>query len=569
MVQNSFPNRLKTAEVEFMRRLDLCAERRGLGLKVVDWSHEIAESGADFVLSLHEVSPKLTPVPTICAMWNPPSGIRNDPVRCENIRSFDGYMAASRATEHFIAEQNAVCAGPPKPVADFRFYPTAPSRIAQASSYDSVVYLGVHWDGQRHGDFLTSLARDDSISLYGPPEAWSHVGAAYRGSIPFDGTSVIRRLAEHGIALCLHRQPHKLDDTPSMRLFEAASAGCLIICDDIGFAKDAFGDSIFVLADDESRDERVRQILAWARANHRKAGEMARASQRIFERRFSLDVLLPKVLSFGRTVSTLHRKPMRRALFKPSRPKLDVIYFASGPRDLGILAAVAQLSDQTYRPLRLVVVHQDRGGDTRATPPTAEGPLPITSIDIADVGGSISERLNDHIAADFVAILAANHEWAPHHLALSMAALIQTPDVQAARATRVLIARDGGRVTAPNFSGDAQRPVEENRRLEGPDRATGSAACRIDPDGRARDVSDLGNFVFRSRVFKDRIQIRTVNGLSSGETSPDGAPALTVSILSAATMDYPDAAINCVASGWVTVFQRDVSVEQIPTVEFA
>ncbi len=355
-VQNSFPNWRNTAELEFVRRLKLCAERLSIDAHVVECSDDVLTSGAEFLISLHEASPKLTPVTTLGAMWNPPSGIRPDPTRCDFVASYDGYLSASPSVSRLINEQAQRFAGPPKPVAAFRFFPTSPSMIAEASTHESLAYLGVHWDGARHGNLLDGLAAEDLVSLYGPQTAWQHAGSAYRGTIPFDGVSVIRRLAEHGIVLCLHREPHVAEDTPSMRLFEAASAGCLILSDAIPFAQETFGSSIFILPDGEGRAEFVRETLAWAKARPRQARDMARASRAIFERHCSLDVLLPKVVEFGRTVKKrLNMRPTSTYLPWVA-DRIDVLYILDDTAQRDADHAIATVNAQTHGQIRLILV---------------------------------------------------------------------------------------------------------------------------------------------------------------------------------------------------------------------
>lgn len=315
---NSFPNLSNSAELELINRLRLWSCRTGVDFHEVTTSHDILNLNANLVLNLHEVSPKLTPATTLGTMWNPPSGIIHDRTRCEFIRSYDGYLPASDCVRSFVKKEvfdnSTTNIGS---ISGFNFYPSCLANIRSAKSYNSLVYLGVHWDGFRHNDVLQDLASTNSISFYGPSSAWKHIPQAYRGSIGFDGQSVVNEIAEHGVVLCLHRQPHIECNTPSMRLFEAASAGCLIISDAIEFAKVTFGDSIFIMPETEDRAEFIREKLSWSAANPRKARDMARNSQSIFEKNYSLDILMPKVLDFGRSLSRSRlKRPFVQRVFR-------------------------------------------------------------------------------------------------------------------------------------------------------------------------------------------------------------------------------------------------------------
>ena len=496
-VQNSFPNGSHTAELEFIRRLRLCAERQSIDVRVAAWSSEVLASGSEFLLSLHEVSPKLTAIPTVGAMWNPPSGIRHDPTRCAFAASFDGYLSASPNVTQFIGELSAGAAGVPKPVADFRFFPSSPRGIAQASSHASLAYLGVHWDGARHGALLDGLARDGLISLYGPESAWRHVGSAYQGQIPFDGVSAIKRLAEHGIVLCLHREPHLAEDTPSMRLFEAASAGCLILSDSIPFAHATFGDSIFVLPDGEGRADFIRETLAWAKANPGRARDMARESRRIFEQHCSLDVLLPKIVAFGRSVAgrVIERPRLPRWPWRAER--VDVFCVLDGSNDREADRAIAVVNAQTYRPIRLILVRADTESGAGPTVRPRSG-ITITTVATRTDPNDPGAVLARHVASPFIACLHPGVEWAPNHLATLAETLRGAPDAEVARAGRVLITRPGTFICAPNFSGDLHGRVREDRLLDSADAAVGA---RHRGEANPRDLMARSDWLMTRRAL--------------------------------------------------------------------
>lgn len=461
-VQNSFPKQGHTAENEFVRRLQLCAERLSIEVYVVDCSADVAATAVDFLLSLHEVSPKLTPTLTIGALWNPPSGIRRDPIRCNFVGSFDGYLSASRSVTGFITEQIARFSGVSKPIADFRFFPTSPSGIAQATSYGSLAYLGVHWDGARHGDFLDQLTRDGLLTVYGPQSAWRHAGSAYRGGIPFDGTSVIRRLAEHGIVLCLHRDPHVAEDTPSMRLFEAASAGCLILSDAIPFAAETFGDTIFVLPDGEGRTDFVREKLAWARANPGRARDMAQASKAIFEQHCSLDVLLPKVVNFSQEIERRYsdRKSLHRLFRWPDR--IDVICDLRDSQGLNLEDAIAIANVQIHRSIRILVL-RTAGHKCSVKPRIRPRPgVCVTEIFLTTAQSPWAALGLISSPSRFVTKLNAKTTWAAWHLSSLARALQSTKGPTVALSSSVISVSEDSLAAPPNFSGELSKQVSEN-----------------------------------------------------------------------------------------------------------
>ena len=133
----------------------------------------------------------------------------------------------------------------------------------------AIMYAGVHWDGSRHGAVFRGLDGRVPLKLYGPPEPWAGRGGAYRGTLPFDGISVITAIREAGIALCLHKAAHRDANCPTMRLFEAAAAGALIITDDFEFPREWFRDSVlYVDAELPARDARRADRVARRMGQH-------------------------------------------------------------------------------------------------------------------------------------------------------------------------------------------------------------------------------------------------------------------------------------------------------------
>ena len=80
-IQNSFPNRPRIAEAEWIRRFMIASERLGFDAIEVVTSDDILRVAPNCVLVTHEFSPKLTPFPTIGLNWSPPAFFADDPVQ--------------------------------------------------------------------------------------------------------------------------------------------------------------------------------------------------------------------------------------------------------------------------------------------------------------------------------------------------------------------------------------------------------------------------------------------------------------------------------------------------------
>ena len=99
-VQNSFPNHPENAEAEWIRRCFTACSRLGFEPVEVITSDDIIRCQPDCVLVTHEVSPKLTPFPTLGLMWSPPAFYAEDPVRRRSILSLDGHLCGSRKSRN-------------------------------------------------------------------------------------------------------------------------------------------------------------------------------------------------------------------------------------------------------------------------------------------------------------------------------------------------------------------------------------------------------------------------------------------------------------------------------------
>jgi len=158
-------------------------------------------------------------------------------------------------------------------------------------------YAGINVDSKtvRHEEIFKYLDSQGLIDLYGPKringkENW--VGfKSFRGSIPFDGHSIMKTANASGITLALHHEAHASFSMPTNRLFEGIAAGTLVITDRMQFVMENFEDSVFVLDFNLSKIEKakqIEQIINWANKNPEEAREKIAKAQEIFLEKFEL-----------------------------------------------------------------------------------------------------------------------------------------------------------------------------------------------------------------------------------------------------------------------------------------
>lgn len=466
---DSFPNRPHTAEKEFIRRSLVAFGRLGWEGRAVATSDEVLAYAPDVVLATHEFTPKLTAVPTIGLMWNPPRQIAADPGRMRNLRSYDGYFSGSAEISLFLDDE-LFAMGKRAPVVA----PFAPSCYATAFPehlrFDGLFYVGANWDGDRHAECLRLLAARVPLRIHGPRDRWTDV-PAYAGELPFDGAAVLDALRANGVALCLNRREHSEAGLPSARLFEAAAAGAVAIAEPLPFIREHFGDSVFYIdpaLSEADKAEAVATVWERVRGEPRRALEMARAAHAVFVERLCLEKLyapLPDLLSAARGCGG----------WAPSAAaeRIEVVVPCAGRSAEDIERLLASLAAQTWPNIGVLLAGAEWApagpfAAIRAVPAPAEPASSCLWAALAEIG------------APYFTVWAEPRDMHPNHLASLMAA-IDGGDLAVAGA--VAVERRAGRcVEAANLDASVgeRREIAD---LDAPDRLSLLLGERAPPGG--------------------------------------------------------------------------------------
>ncbi|SHF19263.1 phosphoglycerol transferase [Kaistia soli DSM 19436] len=479
---NAFPTMASTAEVEYIKRFKRVAEARGHHAYEVVTSDDIHCCAPDFVIATHEFTPKLTPFFTVGALWSPPAFYAGDPLRIRSILSHDAYLVGSPHVGQFLDDLE-FSTGTQKPRSDFLFLPTAPATDfvprPDGHAYE-LVYVGVHWDGKRHSGLLEQLHASGDIALYGPAGNWRGYEGSFRGEVPYDGISMQAALARHGIALCVHKDDHRAADTPSMRLFEAAAAGCLIITDEIPFAGRVLGDSVFRLdltQAPEINAARVREIIAFANADPAAAGAMARRSHDILKRDFSLEDAVDRCCDFVTEAKEHLRKTYRSgAEFAaassgaPDAPLVDIIIRTGGRTLDFVKRSLRSIADQSVGRYRVILADYN-GRDDVAALATSERTerLSIDYLRCANTGLRSSTLWAGlrQVTAPYFAMLDDDDTVMPDHFGHLLATARDHPGHPLYYGGVVRVEEDPIEfMSQPNFTGPMDIEVPELRELK-------------------------------------------------------------------------------------------------------
>ncbi|MBE9178290.1 glycosyltransferase family 2 protein [Oculatella sp. LEGE 06141] len=359
-IQNPFVDPF-VAEAELSRRIYLAAKTLGWEAIEVHTSEQIRLANPDFVIALHNNSPKLAGYPTYGCMWNPPSFFEGTEKFVKHVFSYDGYLVSSKPIDrwlfHLLYNTN-------KPYFTAPFYTSCPQTQYQPPHLENprLMYIGSNWDGLRFQSLFEALDHQPYMDVYGNPNGWTHLQHAYKGSLPYDGISVLETLNRAGVGLCLHREEHCQAEAPSMRIFEIVASGAIAICGEHPFIRQAFGDSVLYIDPTPNEQEQVKQIsqhMAWIQQNPAQALEMSATAHQLFSEQYSLEKLLLDLVPYHHDL--ISKKGFVASGDRPSlQPQVQLMMRVGGRDVATIRRALDSIAHQTYQNVAVIVVqYQD------------------------------------------------------------------------------------------------------------------------------------------------------------------------------------------------------------------
>ncbi|WP_416672044.1 glycosyltransferase family protein [Egbenema bharatensis] len=435
-IHNPFAGQL-VAETELSRRIHLAATNLGWDAIEAHTAPEINACQPDFVIALHNNSPKLTQYPTYGCMWNPPSFFEGTDPFVRHVLTYDGYLTSSPVLDRWL---HHILHTTPKPVLTAPFYTSCPATPYQPPQLDPprLMYIGSNWDGARFKDLFAELDTQPYLEVYGRPEGWQHLTQSYRGSLPYDGHSVLNTLRQAGVGLCLHRAEHRAAGLPSMRIFEIVASGAIALCSDHPFIRQSFGDSVLYINPDQPIAQQIQQIsdhLTWIQANPQIALAMSQQSHQIFLKHYALEHLLEAIVPYHQHI--LQQKGFTRPLRTPSThiPSVQFLLHLTpeSPDSDPLPNLLDQIAHQTHPNIGLILIkpadldlpelpHQDKFPITILDCPPSPPSEPQDSARYTST--SLWAGLNA-IDADYFALLDPSGTLYPNHIH-SLLSLLET-----------------------------------------------------------------------------------------------------------------------------------------------
>ena len=485
---------IKNAEYEVVQRIVSAGLNIGAEVFVIDndgyplWASDrvisrasprLTAADCDYMISLHFESPKLIDIPSYTALWNPPKfyDVFGYQQSVEKLASHDDVLSCGStvADTHALNLFEGYGRVLPVPLPTLYHSVPAPHLEPTIDGDARLFYVGINWEritGQkgRHHDLLERLDEADLIDIYGPEEfqgvePWEGF-RNYRGSIPFDGRSILTDINRAGVCLALSSEEHQKSGIMSNRLFEGLAAGAAIIANPHPIVERHFSDCVYVIDDTKGSQELARDVSALLldiRRNPAEALRRARLGQARFRESFTLEESLGTLFDVhdGRVAE---RSASRAAGFPDvdvlvcygqtdSEVLIDLVQTAAA--QAGVAVHIVLICDGALHASCHDAVRQAAAG--AASFRTILGELHLRPRDLrgrprrsTPMGGLVAAAL-DSVAAPLFCILSAGDRWFAGHLAKLAAALSRTPDAYVAASGALVEEQGDGRRTKRRF----------------------------------------------------------------------------------------------------------------------
>lgn len=376
-----------SAEMEFICRLKKAAENLKYNMIIISNKGSILDENMNFtdyhvnpedllfIIDLHYDDRKYLDCFYYHALWNPPEFIlRWEPSAyinlIRNIISNNDYLTYDSGG--FSDHLKTLLHQTGKEFCDNTFFVSSLPKsdiFPPNLNNPRLFYCGMNWDvlfksGGRHFHLFKYLDNTNIISFFGPnkPKAWNGIRPwkgykCYKGEVPFDGFSILKKINECGIALAISSNSHRKAGGVTNRFFEACAAGAVIISDENEFIRRNFGDSVLYInynCDDPYKNYiQIMEKYEWINNNKEKALQLANNCQKIFVEKYSLEVLLNNIF--------LNHSNRSEHVFSTSyslkrNEEISIIYFYDNPDLNNLKSQIKNIERQTYKKLKFIVI---------------------------------------------------------------------------------------------------------------------------------------------------------------------------------------------------------------------
>jgi hypothetical protein len=253
----------------------------------------IEEKKPDFILNFKDLKTLSPGIPNYLTVFGDDDKYFISRKDISTVLNYDGILHPSPSVD--LLKHDFQKSG--KPFHSIRWYPSCVKTEYQANPKpNQIFYCGFQWDKKRTGPeyrkLFSLLDEQKCFTVYGPLDKWNFIPLSAKGLLPFDGSSIERAIREAGIALVIHTDEHIKLGAPTSRIFEAAAACAVTICDQHPFVKQEFGDCVLYIDGEKSGEEMFRQVYdhyKWILSHPKQAEQMARRFHTLFVKKFTLE----------------------------------------------------------------------------------------------------------------------------------------------------------------------------------------------------------------------------------------------------------------------------------------
>jgi hypothetical protein len=272
-------------ECEFAKRIQIACQNLGWQAHISDLS-DIDQSDYDWQLTLTPGKKSLSSKNDYLVLFDPVHHFFDSEGNLlEEYHNYAGYLTTYPYTANSVY---------PK-----RWYPTVQyQRYKKVLPHSLFYFIGSWGNRYEEAKYITlqkELENMPYTHFFGTLFAGEPYPKAFRGPIAYDGQSVLDLISSLGICLVLHSDAHLQHAVPSGRIFEAAAASSVIICDKNPFVMEHFQDSVLYVDQNRSGLEMFKQIhtyVKWIQKYPDRACKMAKKAHEIFEEKFLLETQL-------------------------------------------------------------------------------------------------------------------------------------------------------------------------------------------------------------------------------------------------------------------------------------
>lgn len=271
----------------------------------------------DFIITTHYETHKAIDTFYYHALWNPPEIPLNQANYLSNVANNylmnDDYLIHNEGVmqshlKSLLLNKHRTTEGASALTTSF-----PASAILEPKLENPVMfYCGMNWEVllqgcNRHEGLFKLLDDTNKVKFFGPEivESWGGIRPwegyrCYQYEIPFDGFSILHEINECGVCLALSSDIHRRSSMVTNRVYEACTAGAVIISDENSFMLKHFKDAaLFIDYNKNNPKDTFDQIMEkynWIVNHKEEALKMAKRAQKIFVEQFALEVQIRKLI---------------------------------------------------------------------------------------------------------------------------------------------------------------------------------------------------------------------------------------------------------------------------------